>query len=102
MGPSVRHRSDSDAGPGTRSAALIQHQLLSPSLYIGRYVDLAAKASPCRIVGGDFFDYQDTGGHFRLALGDVCGKGAPAASRRRSCKACSPSRPRGTMVRPAP
>ena len=31
------------------------------------------------LVGGDFFDYQDTSGQFRLALGDVCGKGAPAA-----------------------
>jgi sigma-B regulation protein RsbU (phosphoserine phosphatase) len=66
-------------GQELRSAALIQHQLLPPSLYKGRYVDLAAEASPCRIVGGDFFDYQDTGGQFRLALGDVCGKGAPAA-----------------------
>lgn len=66
-------------GEELRSAALIQHQLLPPSLYTGRYVDLAAKASFCRIVGGDFFDYQDAGGQFRLALGDVCGKGAPAA-----------------------
>jgi len=74
--PEVRHLTPDQE---LRNAALIQHQLLPPSLYIGRYVDLAAKASPCRIIGGDFFDYQDTGGHFRLALGDVCGKGAPAA-----------------------
>src|SRR4051812_28799858 len=66
-------------GQELRSAALIQHQLLPPSLYKGRYVDLAAEVSPCRIMGGDFFDYQDSGGQFRLALGDVCGKGAPAA-----------------------
>ena len=66
-------------GQDLRSAARIQHQLLPPSLYTGRYIDLAAKASPCRVVGGDFFDYQDTSGQFRLALGDVCGKGAPAA-----------------------
>src|SRR4030095_9820345 len=58
-----------------RSAAQIQHQLLPPSLYTGRYVDVAAKAHPCRIIGGDFFDYQDTGHQFRLALGDVCGNG---------------------------
>lgn len=74
--PQVRHVTP---GEELRSAALIQHQLMPPSLYTGRYVDLAAKASFCRIVGGDFFDYQDTGRQFRLALGDVCGKGAPAA-----------------------
>jgi sigma-B regulation protein RsbU (phosphoserine phosphatase) len=62
-----------------RNAARIQHQLLPPSPYAGRYIDLAAKTSPCRIVGGDFFDYQDTSGQFRLALGDVCGNGVPAA-----------------------
>ena len=66
-------------GQDLRSAARVQHQLLPPSLYTGRYIDLAAKASPCRVVGGDFFDYQDTSGQFRLALGDVCGNGAPAA-----------------------
>jgi sigma-B regulation protein RsbU (phosphoserine phosphatase) len=66
-------------GQDLRSAARIQHQLLPPSLYTGRYIDLAAKASPCRVVGGDFFDYQDASGQFRLALGDVCGNGAPAA-----------------------
>jgi sigma-B regulation protein RsbU (phosphoserine phosphatase) len=72
----ARHRTTSQ---DLRSAAAIQHQLLPPPLYTGRYVDLAAKAHPCRIIGGDFFDYQDLGHQFRLALGDVCGNGAPAA-----------------------
>src|SRR5262245_31978698 len=66
-------------GQDLRSAARIQHPLLPAALYTGRYVDLAAKARPCRIIGGDFFDYQDTNGEFRMALGDVCGNGAPAA-----------------------
>jgi phosphoserine phosphatase RsbU/P len=74
--PSVRNVTP---GQDLRSAARVQDQLLPPSIYTGRYIDLAAKASPCRIVGGDFFDYQDAGGEFRVALGDVCGKGAPAA-----------------------
>jgi serine phosphatase RsbU (regulator of sigma subunit) len=35
---------------------------------------------PCRTVGGDFFDYLELGsGIFAFALGDVAGKGAPAA-----------------------
>ena len=35
---------------------------------------------PCRTVGGDFFDYLDVGeSEFGFALGDVAGKGPPAA-----------------------
>ena len=36
--------------------------------------------SPCRAVGGDFFDYVDLPtGQFGFILGDVAGKGSPAA-----------------------
>ena len=43
-------------------------------------IDLAASAVPCRTVGGDFFDYLELGEHgFGFALGDVAGKGPPAA-----------------------
>ena len=35
---------------------------------------------PCRSVGGDFFDYVDLpSGQFGFILGDVAGKGSPAA-----------------------
>ena len=35
---------------------------------------------PCRSVGGDFFDYVDLpDGRFGFILGDVAGKGSPAA-----------------------
>ena len=35
---------------------------------------------PCRAVGGDLFDYIELpGGRFVVALGDVAGKGFPAA-----------------------
>lgn len=35
---------------------------------------------PCRSVGGDFFDYVDLpSGQFGFIVGDVAGKGAPAA-----------------------
>jgi sigma-B regulation protein RsbU (phosphoserine phosphatase) len=67
------------AGEDLRRAALIQHQLLPPSLYTGLYVDVAARTRPCETLGGDFFDYQDTRCGFRVVLGDVCGKGAAAA-----------------------
>ena len=67
------------AGEDLRCAAKIQCQLLPPSRYTGLYVDVAARTRPCRTLGGDFFDYQDTECGFRVVLGDVCGKGAAAA-----------------------
>ena len=35
---------------------------------------------PCRSVGGDFFDYVDLpAGEFGFIVGDIAGKGSPAA-----------------------
>ena len=73
------HTRQPTAGEDLRCAARIQHQLLPPSLYTGLYVDVAARTRPCRTLGGDFFDYQDTDCGFRVVLGDVCGNGAAAA-----------------------
>ena len=54
--------------------------MLPEPLFETAYVDLAAAAIPCRTVGGDFFDYLEVGEHgFGFALGDVAGKGPPAA-----------------------
>jgi sigma-B regulation protein RsbU (phosphoserine phosphatase) len=42
--------------------------------------ELAALSAPCREIGGDFFDYFNVpGGAFGFVLGDVAGKGPPAA-----------------------
>jgi serine phosphatase RsbU (regulator of sigma subunit) len=61
-------------------AAEIQRALLPESTYEGEMYDLAAASIPCRTVGGDFFDYLDVGtSGFGFALGDVAGKGPPAA-----------------------
>ena len=63
-----------------RIAADIQRALLPEPVFETAYVDLAAAAIPCRTVGGDFFDYLEVGEHgFGFALGDVAGKGPPAA-----------------------
>ena len=63
-----------------RIAADIQRALLPEPFFETPYVDLAAAAIPCRTVGGDFFDYLEVGEHgFGFALGDVAGKGPPAA-----------------------
>lgn len=63
-----------------RVAADIQRALLPETTYETPTADLAAASIPCRTVGGDFFDYVDIGdGSFGFALGDVAGKGPPAA-----------------------
>jgi phosphoserine phosphatase RsbU/P len=61
-------------------AAGIQQSLLPPGTHNGKFFTAAAASVPCRSVGGDFFDYVDlpTGGA-GFILGDVSGKGSPAA-----------------------
>jgi phosphoserine phosphatase RsbU/P len=61
-------------------AAAIQQSLLPQSNRSGGFFATAGSSVPCRAVGGDFFDYVDVaGGQFGFILGDVAGKGAPAA-----------------------
>jgi sigma-B regulation protein RsbU (phosphoserine phosphatase) len=63
-----------------RIAAEIQQALLPKGGRVGAYFTLAAASLPCRSIGGDFYDYVDLpGGGFGFALGDVAGKGPPAA-----------------------
>jgi phosphoserine phosphatase RsbU/P len=48
--------------------------------YSGPTFDVAAESIPCQTIGGDFFDYLEVGeGAYGVALGDVAGKGPPAA-----------------------
>jgi sigma-B regulation protein RsbU (phosphoserine phosphatase) len=62
------------------TAAEIQQALLPPGQYIGAGFEVAAASRPCRAIGGDFFDYFDLPGQaFGFVLGDVSGKGPPAA-----------------------
>jgi serine phosphatase RsbU (regulator of sigma subunit)/pSer/pThr/pTyr-binding forkhead associated (FHA) protein len=63
-----------------RIAAEIQQALLPKSGRVGSYFRAAAASLPCRSIGGDFYDYVDmSGGALGFALGDVAGKGPPAA-----------------------
>jgi serine phosphatase RsbU (regulator of sigma subunit) len=62
------------------TAAQIQQALLPTRSRAGAFFDAAAEMLPCRSIGGDFFDYVDLpDGRFGFALGDVSGKGPPAA-----------------------
>ena len=62
------------------TAAEIQQALLPTRSRTGAYFDAVAEMLPCLSIGGDFFEYIDLpNGSFGLALGDVSGKGPPAA-----------------------
>ena len=63
-----------------RIAAEIQQALLPKVGRVGAYFGAAAASLPCRSIGGDFYDYVDLpDGSIGFALGDVAGKGPPAA-----------------------
>jgi serine phosphatase RsbU (regulator of sigma subunit) len=61
-------------------AAAIQQSLLPAGNRDGKFFSTAAASIACRAVGGDFFDYVDLpSSQFGFILGDVAGKGSPAA-----------------------
>jgi phosphoserine phosphatase RsbU/P len=63
-----------------RIAAEIQQALLPEPRRKGAFFEAVGQSVPCRSIGGDFFDYVDLpDGSFGFAVGDVAGKGAPAA-----------------------
>ena len=63
-----------------RIAAEIQQALLPKAARSGVFFKAAAASLPCRSIGGDFYDYVDlSNGSLGFALGDVAGKGPPAA-----------------------
>jgi sigma-B regulation protein RsbU (phosphoserine phosphatase) len=63
-----------------RVAAAIQQSLLPAATREGLFFSTAAASIACRAVGGDFYDYVDLpSGEFGFIVGDVAGKGSPAA-----------------------
>ena len=61
-------------------AAEIQQALLPKAPPLGASFRGAAASLPCRSIGGDFYDYADLAdGSLVFTLGDVAGKGPPAA-----------------------
>ena len=60
-------------------AAEIQKNLLPRFVPQQPGLELAAFSEPCRSVGGDTYDFCERGGKVMLMVGDVAGKGMPAA-----------------------
>jgi len=62
------------------AARELQFRLLPPVLPKLRNLDIAAKFSPARAIGGDLYDVLGySNSRTAIAVGDVSGKGAPAA-----------------------
>ncbi len=61
-------------------AATIQKGLLPSSAPVTDGFDIAGQTSACRTVGGDYYDYVPfPDGRLAMLVGDVAGKGMPAA-----------------------
>jgi len=62
------------------AAADVQRALQPQAHYAAGWFEVAAASVPCLDVGGDFFDYFEVSENaFGFVLGDVAGKGPPAA-----------------------
>jgi steroid delta-isomerase-like uncharacterized protein len=62
------------------TAALVQHMLMARSDLAGSFFEVARVSVPNRVITGDFLEYHHVPAvAFGLALGDVSGKGPPAA-----------------------
>jgi phosphoserine phosphatase RsbU/P len=57
----------------------IQNSFLPQQLPRQKGLSFAAHYRPARHVGGDFYDVMDMGGKYFFVIGDVSGKGMPAA-----------------------
>ncbi len=59
----------------------LQFRLLPQKLPVFKHVEVASRFAPARQIGGDLYDFLKYGGHgvTGIAVGDVSGKGAPAA-----------------------
>jgi serine phosphatase RsbU (regulator of sigma subunit) len=60
-------------------AGRVQADLLPATVPTVPGFELAAQCIPARAVGGDFYDWQTGDGGLTLSMGDVMGKGMPAA-----------------------
>lgn len=76
----IRHRQrDVEMERQVRLAADVQRRMLPRDLPSDPRVETAAQYQPSFELGGDFYDLFVVGGRIAIAVGDVVGKGVPAA-----------------------
>ena len=80
---SARRRAEESEAKATALARTLQATFLPPALVSPPWLDVGGAYRPAgdgSEVGGDFYDVFETGrGTWGVVLGDVCGKGLPAA-----------------------
>ncbi|MBK7403225.1 MAG: SpoIIE family protein phosphatase [Phycisphaerales bacterium] len=74
-----RRQRDQEMERQVRLAADVQRRMLPRALPNDARVELAARYQPSFELGGDFYDLFEVGGMIAVAVGDVAGKGVPAA-----------------------
>jgi phosphoserine phosphatase RsbU/P len=63
-----------------RTAADVQRALSPRAAHVGPFFESVGDSIPCRAIGGDFFEFVDLpNGDASIVMGDVSGKGPPAA-----------------------
>ncbi len=83
-------------------AANVQQKLFPHQLRRLGTVDYAGHCVAAREVGGDYYDFLDIADlTLGFVLGDVSGKGVPAALLMANLQACFRSQPPGALLRPA-
>lgn len=60
-------------------ASNVQRRMLPQNVPAAPGLDIAARCIPSLELGGDFYDFIDLGRNLGISLGDVVGKGVPAA-----------------------
>lgn len=83
-------------------AANVQQKLFPGNPHRLETVDYAGHCVAAREVGGDYYDFLEVAGHtLGFILGDVSGKGVPAALLMANLQACFRSQAPGALLRPA-
>lgn len=79
-----------------RLAANVQRRMLPRTLPHIPPFEVAAHYAPSFDLGGDFYDFLELGGHLGILIGDVVGKGVPAALLMSSVRASVRAHAQGT------
>ena len=80
----------------------MQQKLFPRKLRRLESLDYAGHCMPAREVGGDYYDFLEMPGRtIGFVLGDVSGKGVPAALLMANLQACFRSQPPHALLRPA-
>lgn len=83
-------------------AANVQQKLFPHQQHRLSTIDYAGQCVAAREVGGDYYDFLETGDHsLAFVLGDVSGKGVPAALLMANLQACFRSQTAAALQQPA-